>query len=109
MECPFAAHHIFGERQRLLVSAALLALATGTDSRADDVALDVMLFLDDLTFFDFHVFAALAFGSPMGLLDGNDAHLHGNEAAIDFDGAEREIHVSLAAKHGKVAGLLDRD
>jgi len=37
----------------------------------------------------------------MRLLDGNDAHLHGDEAAIDFDGAEREVHVRLAAKHGK--------
>src|SRR5260370_4111648 len=80
--------------------------ATDTDGRAYDVALDVMLFLNDLTFFNFHVLAALAVGLPMRLLDGNDAHLHGDEAAVDFDGAEREVHVSLAAKHGKVAGLL---
>src|SRR6267378_4856944 len=81
--------------------------ATGTDSPADDVALDVVLFLNDLAFFNFHVFAALAVGLPARLLDGDDAHLHGDEAAIDFDGAEREVHVGLAAKDGKVAGLLD--
>src|SRR5216684_4698711 len=80
--------------------------ATGADGRANDVALDVMLFLNDLAFFDFHVLAALAIGLPMRLLDGNDAHLHGDEAAVDFDGAEREVHVSLAAEHGKVAGFL---
>src|SRR6266852_5271057 len=68
--------------------------ATGADGRAYDVALDVMLFLNDLAFFNFHVLAALAVSLPVRLLDGNDTHLHGDEAAIDFDGAEREVHVS---------------
>src|SRR5712692_5469590 len=82
--------------------------ATSADGRADNVALDVMLFLNHLAFFNFYIFAALAVDLPVRLLDGNDAHLHGDEAAIDFDGAEGEVHVSLAAKNGKVAGLLHR-
>src|SRR5260370_24996765 len=81
--------------------------AAGTDGRADDVALDVMLFLNDLAFFNFHVLAAFAVGLPARLLDGNDAHLHRDEAAIDFDGTKSEVHVCLAAKDGKAAGLLD--
>jgi len=80
--------------------------ATGAHSRADDVALDVMLFLNNLAFFNFHVFAARAADLPARLLDGDEAHLHGDEAAIDFDGAEREVHVGLAAKDGEAAGLL---
>ena len=36
--------------------------ATGAHSRADDVALDVMLLLNDLAFFNSHVFAARAAG-----------------------------------------------
>src|SRR5260370_28226063 len=82
--------------------------ATGADGRADDVALDVVLFLNDLALFNLHVFAALAFGLPARLLDGDDAHLHGDEAAIDFDGAEGEVHVGLASENGKVASLLHR-
>src|SRR6266436_4897696 len=82
--------------------------AAGADGPADDVALNIMLFLDDLAFFNFHVFAALAFGLPARLLDGDDAHLHGDEAAVDFNGAEGEVHVGLAAENGKVAGLLHR-
>jgi hypothetical protein len=81
--------------------------ATGAHSCADDVALDVVLFLNDLAFFNSHVFRSSAAGLPARLLDGDDAHLHGDEAAIDFDGAEREVHVRLAAKDGKVAGLFD--
>src|SRR6266849_4706732 len=50
--------------------------ATGADGRAYDVALDVMLFLNDLAFFNFHVLAALAVSLPVRLLDGNDTHLH---------------------------------
>ena len=80
--------------------------ATGPDGRADNIALDVVLFLNDLSFGHLQIFAALAFGLPARLLDGNDAHLHGDEAAIDFDGPEREVHVRLAAKDGKAAGLL---
>src|SRR5260370_28537041 len=81
--------------------------AAGADGGADDVALDVMLFLNHLAFFNFHVLAAFAVGLPARLLDGNDAHLHRDEAAIDFNGPEREVHVRLAAKDGKAAGLLD--
>src|SRR5258707_3720492 len=82
--------------------------AAGTDSPADDVALDVVLFLNDLAFFNFHVFAALGVRLPARLLDGDDAHPHRDEAAIDLDGAEREVHVRLAAKDGEAAGLFDR-
>src|SRR5260370_597235 len=81
--------------------------AAGADGRADDVALDVVLFLNHLAFFDFYVFAAFAVGLPVRLLDGNDAHLHGDEAAIDFNGTKSEVHIRLAAKDGKAAGLLD--
>src|SRR5204863_350688 len=35
--------------------------ATGPDGRADNIALDVMLFLNDLSFVHFQIFAALAF------------------------------------------------
>src|SRR5260370_41175956 len=66
-----------------------------------------MLFLNDLAFFNFHVLAAFAVGLPARLLDGNDAHLHRDEAAIDFDGTKSEVHVCLAAKDGKAEGLLD--
>src|SRR5260370_36623588 len=66
-----------------------------------------MLFLDHLAFFNAHVFAALAVSLSVRLLNGNDAHLHRDDAAIDFDGAKHEVHVSLAAKHGKVAGFLN--
>ena len=81
--------------------------ASGPDGGADDVALDVVLFLNDLALFNLDVFAALAVGLPVWLLDGNKAHLNGDEAAVDFDRAEAQVHVSLAAKHGKVAGFLD--
>ena len=81
--------------------------ATGPDGRADNIALDVMLFLNDLSFVHFQIFAALAFGLPARLLDGNDAHLHGDEAAINFHGTKSEVHVRLAAKDGKAAGPLD--
>jgi len=77
--------------------------AAGADGGAEDVPLEVVLFLNDLAFFDFHIFAALAVGLSVGLLDGDDAHLYGNEAAIHFDGTKREIHVRLATKQGKVA------
>src|SRR5260370_41313936 len=83
--------------------------AAGADGGADDVALDVMLFLNDLAFFNFHVLAAFAVGLPARLLDGNDAHLHRDEAAIDFDGTKSEVHVWLAAKDGKAAGLLEHN
>src|SRR5205807_1114867 len=82
--------------------------ATGTDGRADNVTLEVMLFLNNLSFVHVQIFAALAFGQPVRLLDGNDAHLHGYEAAIDFDGTKSEVHVRLAAKDGKAASPLDR-
>src|SRR5260370_38791196 len=81
--------------------------AAGADGGGDDVALDVVLFLNHLAFFDFYVFAALAVGLPVRLLDGNDAHLHRDEAAIDFNGTTRHVHIRLAAKDGKAAGLLD--
>ena len=66
-----------------------------------------MLRFDDLAFFDSHIFATLAVRLTMRLLDGDDAHLHGNQAAIHFDGAEGEIHVCLAAKNREVASLLN--
>ncbi len=81
--------------------------AAGANGRGDDVTLDVVFFLNDLAFLHFHVFAALAVGLPPGLFDFDDAHLDRNQAAIDFDGTEREIQVGLATKSGKVPGLLD--
>jgi hypothetical protein len=43
--------------------------ASGTDSRADNVALDVVLFLNDLAFIHFQIFAAFAFRLAAWLLD----------------------------------------
>src|SRR5260370_37940172 len=82
--------------------------AAGADGGADDVALDVVLFLNHLAFFDFYVFAALAVGLPVRLLDGNDAHLHRDEAAIDFNGTTRHVHIRLDRKDGKAAGPVCR-
>src|SRR5260370_6895296 len=79
--------------------------AAGADGRADDVALDVVLFLNHLAFFDFYVFAAFAVGLPVRVLDGNDAPLHGDAAAIDFNGTKSELHIPLPAPHAKPAGL----
>ena len=43
----------------------------------------------------------------MRLLNGDDAHLHGDETAIHFDGTEGEIHIGLSAKSGKETSLFD--
>ena len=42
---------------------------TSTYSRADNVALDLMLFLNNLAFFNFYIFAALAVGLAGRVLD----------------------------------------
>src|SRR5207245_11520490 len=80
----------------------------GSHGGCDDVAPDVLLLFDRLAFFHFHVFAWLAVGLYVRLLDGDDAHLHRNQTAIDFDGAKREIHVCLATDDGETPGLLYR-
>ena len=38
---------------------------------------------------------------------GENAHLDGDEAAVDFDGLEGEVHVRLAAENRKGFGFLD--
>src|ERR1700730_18782844 len=42
-----------------------------------------------------------------GPYDFDDAHVHGDEAAIDFDAAEIQVHVGLATKNGKATRSLN--
>ena len=82
--------------------------ATATDDdHAEGVTFVVVLFLDDFAFGDFHVAAGRTVGIDARLPDGDDAHLEGNEAVVEFDGFEGEVHVSLAAEEGEIFGFLD--
>lgn len=78
-----------------------------TDEQAIGVTFVIMLFLDDFTFGDFHVLARLAVGIDAWAADGHDAHLDGDEAAVNFNAFEGEIHVGLAAEEREIFGFLD--
>src|SRR3984957_9286870 len=62
-----------------------------------------MAVLDDLTFIYFYVVAAR--GVAVGALpqDFKDAHVHGDQPAIDFEAAEIQVEVRLTAQNGKAA------
>jgi hypothetical protein len=79
----------------------------GADGAADDVTLEVMLFLHNLTFSDLDVASLFAVGLASGRLERDDAHLDGDEAAVNFHGMKSDVDVGLAAEHGEAAGFLD--
>src|ERR1700694_5175527 len=51
--------------------------------------------------------AARGFAVAAGPYDVEDAHVHGDQAAVDFEAAESQVHVSLATKNGKATGWLN--
>src|ERR1700730_9824400 len=57
------------------------------------IASVVVLFFDDLALIDFYILAPPAIPLAAGLFDGDDAHVNGNKTAIDFQGAESQVHV----------------
>src|ERR1700688_2531323 len=62
-----------------------------------------MSLLDDLTFIYFYVVAARGVAVSALSQDFKDAHVHGDQPAIDFEAAEIQIQVRLATKNGKAA------
>src|ERR1700688_344258 len=62
-----------------------------------------MSLLDDLTFIYLYVVAARGVAVCALPQDFNDAHVHGDQPAIDFEAAEIQVHVRLATKNGKAA------
>ena len=82
--------------------------ATATaDGHAVGVPFIIVLFLDDFAFDDFYVPARGAIGIDTGVADSDEAHLDGDESAVNFNGFEGEIHVSLTAEEREIFGLLD--
>src|SRR5271165_635966 len=77
--------------------------AAGADGGAHDVALVVVFFLQDLALVDLDVLAGLGVAIAAAVLNGQDAHLNGDDAAIDFHAAKGEIHVRLPAKQREAA------
>src|ERR1700687_3586734 len=58
--------------------------ASGADRGREDVTFIVVFFLQDPALLDLHIFARLFVGLAR-LLDGDDAHLHGYQAAVHFE------------------------
>jgi hypothetical protein len=79
--------------------------SAGADGCGEGVTFVVVLLLDHATFFDLSVFARLSVGFvATRLLNIKDAHLYRDNAAVDFERAEGEIHIGFAANEGESAG-----
>src|SRR3984957_17200106 len=62
----------------------------GSHASGQDVALDVTLFFQHVAFRGFHVLSRLlVFGTAA--VERNYAHLHGENAALHFDGIEHQV------------------
>ena len=81
--------------------------ATAADEQAIGVTFVVVLFLDDFPFRNFHIVARLAVRIDSRAADGDEAHLDGDKAAVDFDAFESEVHVRLTAEKREILGPLD--
>ena len=81
----------------------------GADGRGEHVTFVIVFFLHDSAFVHLHILAGLVVGNVAGLLNGDDAHLHGDDAAVRFrENAETEIHVRLSANKREVARRSNR-
>ena len=83
------------------------AAATTADEQAIGVPFVIVFLLDNFPFGDFHVIARLAVRIDSWPADGDDAHLDRNEAAVELNGFEREVHVGLATEERKILGFLN--
>jgi len=81
--------------------------ATAADCHTVGVTFIVVFFLDHFAFDDFDVAARGAVGIDARVADADEAHLDGDEAAVEFDGFESEVHVGLAAEEREIFGFLD--
>ncbi len=92
----------------MLNTAPTSGPSANSDGSAEDVALDVMLGLDNLALVDFDVPSSLSFPvfSWMGA-PGARCSFRGKDAAVDFEIAEGKAHRRLAAKDRKMAGVND--
>src|SRR5439155_12074926 len=80
---------------------------TRANRSGNNVALDVVLFFNNLSLGDFHVLTPTAFAVLGRFFDGKQAHLDRNEATVNFDRSESKIQIGFAAENGETAGLVD--
>jgi len=83
------------------------AATTAADEQAISITFVVVFLLDNFPFGDFHVIARLAVRIDSWPADGDNAHLDGDEAAVDLNAFESEIHVGLATEEGEIFGFLN--
>jgi hypothetical protein len=81
--------------------------STTADEQAVGVTFVIVFLLDNFPFGDFHVIARLAVRIDSWPADGDNAHLDGDEAAVELNSFEREIHVGLATEERKILGFLN--
>ena len=83
------------------------AAPAAADEHAIGVPFVIVLLLNHFAFGDFHVVARLTVRIDSWPADGDNAHLDGDQAAVNFDALEGEVHVGLAAEEGEIFWTLD--
>src|SRR5215469_13491538 len=82
--------------------------STAAEGQTQSVTFVVVLLLDNLAFGDFDVVAdRTRAGIDAWLTNRDKTHVHGNQAAVDLDGLEGQVQVSLAFECGEKFGFLD--
>jgi hypothetical protein len=66
-----------------------------------------VLLLDNFALDDFHIVARLAVRIDSWPADGDKTHLDRDEAAVEFNAFEGEVHVGLAAEQREIFGALN--